>query len=94
MFAILIIFGTVFINSVYIFYINWSYKANALADSLQHPQFRYELLHLQIHTLYDYTWVPLEPETNGFNNQTSLNVISMANTLAFGYLVKKTLCVR
>ena len=33
---------------------------------------------------------PLEPETNGFNNQIVLNVISMANALEFGFLVKKT----
>ena len=31
--------------------------------------------------------VPLEPETNGFNNQTVLNVISMAKALALGFLV-------
>ena len=31
----------------------------------------------------------LEPEANGFNNQTVLNVISMANALVFGCLVKK-----
>ena len=32
---------------------------------------------------------PLEPETNGFNNQTVLNIISMANASMVGFLVKK-----
>ena len=55
----------------------------------KHPQFRYELLHLQIDTLYDYIWVPLEPETNDFNNQIVLNVILMVNALAFSFFSKK-----
>ena len=38
-----------------------------------------------MHTLYDYIWVPLEPETNGFNNQIVLNVILMVNALAFSF---------
>ena len=37
----------------------------------------------------DYSWVPLESETNGFNNQTVFNVISMAKALAFGFFSQK-----
>ena len=36
----------------------------------------------------DYPWVPLVPEFIGCNDQFILNVISMANALAFGFLAK------
>ena len=71
----------------------------ALADSTflnWHPVLGKSLLHLQIDTLcsqHDYLWVPLVSEPIGPIDQSSLNVFSVANALAFGVFSKKTHCI-
>ena len=57
-----------------------------------HPVVGKTLLHLQVVTLYsqhDYLWVPLVPEPIGPIDQSSLNVFSVANALAFGLFSEK-----
>ena len=40
---------------------------------------------------YDYSWVPLVPETIGPIDQSNLNVFSMANAMVFSLFSKKPL---
>ena len=79
------------------FYFLESSNVKALVDWIHlkwHPLFGKLLLNLQIDTLcsqHDYSWVPLVPETIGPMDQSSLNVFSMANALAFGIFSKTLL---